>query len=36
MTDRPSGNDRFLKRLEKLFGRMLGALSWGRPRKTEK
>jgi len=32
---RPCGDDRFLKKLEKLFGRRLRALPWGRPRKTK-
>ena len=36
MTGRPCGNDRFLKKLEKLFGRRLRALPWGRPRKSNK
>ncbi len=36
MTGMPCGNDSFLKRLEKLFGRRLRALPWGRPRKSNK
>ena len=36
MTGRPCGNDRFIKKLEKLFGRRLRALPWGRPRKNNK
>lgn len=31
-TGKPYGNDRFMKRLEKLFGRRLRALPWGKPR----
>ncbi len=33
MTGRPC-DDRFMKKLERLFGRRLRALSWGRPRKN--
>lgn len=36
MTGRPCGNERFMKKLEKLFGRRLRALPWGRPRKIDK
>jgi len=32
---RSCGDDRFMKKLEKLFGRRIRALSWGRPRKTK-
>ena len=32
-TGRPCGDDGFILRLEKLLGRRLGALPWGRPRK---
>jgi len=32
---RPCGDDRFIKKLEKSFGRRLRALPWGRPRKTK-
>jgi putative transposase len=35
-TGRPCGDDSFTKKLEKLFGRRLRALSWGRPRKNNK
>jgi putative transposase len=35
MTGRPCGNDRFMKKLERLFGRKLKALPWGRPRKNQ-
>ncbi len=35
MTGRPCGDDRFMKKLEKLFGRRLRALPWGRPRKKQ-
>ena len=34
-TGRPCGDDGFILRLEKLFGRRLGALPWGRPRKPK-
>jgi putative transposase len=34
MTGRPCGDDRFMKKLERLFGRRLRALPWGRPRKN--
>lgn len=34
-TGRPCGDDVFLRKLEKLLGRRLGALPWGRPRKTQ-
>jgi putative transposase len=30
-TGRPCGDDGFIRRLEKLLGRRLGALPWGRP-----
>jgi len=33
MTGRPCGDDRFMKKLERVFGRRLRALPWGRPRK---
>ncbi len=36
MTGRPCGDDSFINKLEKLFGKRLSALPWGRPRKTEK
>jgi putative transposase len=36
MTGRPCGDDSFINKLEKLFGRRLRALPWGRPCKTEK
>ncbi len=36
MTGRPCGDDRFMKKLERLFGRRLRALPRGRPRKTNK
>jgi putative transposase len=36
MTGRPCGNDKFLNKLEKLFGRRLRALPWGRPSKRIK
>jgi putative transposase len=36
LTGRPCGNERFMKKLEKLFGRRLRALPWGRPRKNIK
>ncbi len=35
MTGRPCGDDRFMKKLERLFGRRLRALPWGRPRKKQ-
>ena len=35
MTGRPCGDDRFMKKLERLFGRRLRALPWGRPRKNQ-
>lgn len=35
MTGRPCGDDRFVKKLERLFGRRLRALPWGRPRKNQ-
>ncbi len=35
MTGRPRGDDRFMKKLERLFGRRLRALPWGRPRKKQ-
>ena len=34
-TGRPCGDDRFISRMEKLLGRRLGALPWGRPRRTQ-
>jgi putative transposase len=34
MTGRPCGDDKFMKKLERLFGRRLMALTWGRPRKN--
>jgi putative transposase len=34
-TGRPCGDDHFIQRLEKMLGRRLGALSWGRPRKDK-
>jgi len=34
-TGRPCGDDGFILRLEKLLGRRLGALPWGRPRKAK-
>ena len=34
MTERPCGDDRFMKKLERLFGRRLRTLPWGRPRKN--
>jgi hypothetical protein len=36
MTGRPCGNDKFLNKLEKLFGRRLRALPWERPSKKNK
>jgi hypothetical protein len=36
MAERPCGDDSFINKLEKLFGRRLRALLWGLPRKTEK
>ncbi|MFQ5965628.1 MAG: transposase [Candidatus Scalinduaceae bacterium] len=36
MTGRPCGNDSFMKKFERLFGRRLRALPWGRPRKSIK
>ena len=36
MTGRPCGDDRFIKKLERLFGRRLRALPWERPRKNNK
>jgi len=36
MTGRPCGDDRFMKKLEKLFGKRIRALPWGRPRRTNK
>jgi putative transposase len=36
LTGRPSGDEGFVKRLEKKFGRRLQALPHGRPKKTEK
>ena len=36
MTGRPCGDDRFMKKLEKLFGKKIRGLSWGRPRRTNK
>jgi len=36
MTGRPCGEESFIKKLEKRFGRRLKALPRGRPRKTEK
>ncbi len=36
LTGRPCGHENFIKKLEKLFGRRLRALSWGRPRKANK
>ncbi len=35
-TGRPCGNDSFMKKFERLFGRRLRALPWGRPRKSIK
>ncbi len=35
MTGRPCGNERFIKKLERRFGRRLKALPHGRPRKTK-
>ena len=35
MTGRPCGDDRFMKKLERLFGRRLRALPWGRPRNNQ-
>ncbi|MBS1258454.1 MAG: hypothetical protein MAG551_01513 [Candidatus Scalindua arabica] len=35
MTGRPCGNDSFMKKFERLFGRRLRALPWGRPRKNK-
>ena len=35
-TGRPCGDETFIGKLEKSFGRRLGALSWGRPRKGTK
>jgi putative transposase len=34
-TGRPCGDDSFMKKLERLFGRRLRALPWGRPRKNK-
>ena len=34
-TGRPCGGAGFIRRLEKLFGRRLGALPWGRPPKVK-
>jgi putative transposase len=36
LTGRPSGDEGFVKKLEKKFGRRLQALPHGRPKKTEK
>ncbi len=36
LTGRPCGHENFIKKLEKIFGRRLRALSWGRPRKANK
>ena len=36
LTERPSGDNGFINKLENLLGRRLGTLPWGRPRKTEK
>ncbi|MDQ7788406.1 MAG: transposase [Thermodesulfovibrionales bacterium] len=33
-TGRPCGDDKFVLKLERLIGRRLSALPWGRPRKT--
>ena len=35
MTGRPCGDDRFMKKLERLFGKRLRALPWGRPHKKQ-
>ena len=35
-TGRPCGDETFIRRLEKSFGRRLSALPWGRPRKRAK
>ena len=35
MTGRPCGDDRFMKKIERLFGRRLRALPRGRPRKNQ-
>lgn len=32
-TGRPCGDNRFVRKVEKLLGRRLSALPWGRPRK---
>jgi putative transposase len=34
-TGRPCGDDGFIRRIEKLLGRRLGALPWGRPPKVK-
>ena len=36
MTGRPCGDESFIKKLEKRFGRRLKALPHGRPKKAEK
>jgi putative transposase len=36
MTGRPFGGDKFIKKLESLFGRRLRTLLWGRPQKGNK
>ncbi len=35
MTGRTCGDERFMKKLERIFGRRLRALPWGRPRKKQ-
>lgn len=36
LSGRPCGEEAFVNRLEKLFGRRMKALPWGRPRKKQK